>query len=380
MKRSVPLSLLVLAVLVGAVLQYPQIVSSSSSGKRIPVRAVPKTSNLTPVFATTLNVDRTDDSFANDCTDEPDDCTLRGAILSANSNLSADPVIISLKPGATYGLTLNDGTQENGAASGDLDITTSLHTVTFVGGGSSGPNATIIDGAGLNTNFRDRVFHVTGSGVTVTFQNLVIQNGQAVDDGTEGVSLNPRNQNTHRAGGGILNNGGSVTLDNVLIQSCQALGRADTNANPAGILEARGGGVASLGATGTVVVTNSTLSGNAAQGGSAPQNFNNKNAGSNAKGGTIYFEGGTLNISASRIDSSAANGAMVAPSTKQPGQRWLWWIGPGRRSVGRRRNSSIITPRLIVLAQGGNAGGGGNSGGPGGAADGGGLRVSVTLR
>src|SRR4030095_11389619 len=108
---------------------------------------------------------------------------------------------------------------------GDLDITTSLHPVTIAGGGASAPNATIIDATALNSgSVRDRVFHITAPNVTVVFHFLVIKNGKAADDGTSGVSTDPAAQNTNRAGGGILNNGGSVTLTNVAIQTCQAVG------------------------------------------------------------------------------------------------------------------------------------------------------------
>src|SRR5262249_42259904 len=157
--------------------------------------------------------------------------TLRSAIAAANADLSGNPTVINLTVPGTYNLTLTNATQENSAATGDLDITTTLHSVTIAGGGSTGPNATIIDAGGLNTgSFRDRAFHITGSGVTAIFQDLVIQNGQAADDGTNGASTNPATQNTNRAGGGILSNGGSVTLTNVIIRSCQALGRGDDNA------------------------------------------------------------------------------------------------------------------------------------------------------
>ena len=57
-----------------------------------------------------------------------------------------------------------------------------------------------------------------------------------------------------------------------------------------------------------MVITDSTLTANTAAGGNGG-NFNN-GAGSNAKGGSIYFEGGTLNINESRIDNSAANGGI----------------------------------------------------------------------
>src|SRR5947209_4207427 len=310
MKRQVAWALLTPFVLVCASLMYTQSASSSSSNQRIAVpQAIPKTFNLILPAATILTVDRTDDTAtATACTAAPNDCSLRGAIIASNNDVSANPVTINLQPATTYNLTLTNATQENAAATGDLDITTSLHSVTIVGGGSSGPNATIIDAAGLNTgNLHDRAFHITGSGVTVVFQDLVIQNGKAADDGTGGASTNPATQNTNRLGGGILNNGGSVTLTNVVVQSCQAQGRGDNNANPGGILEARGGGLASLAATGTVAITDSTLSGNIAQGGDGPGGVNN-NVGSGAKGGSIYFEGGTLNITRSRIDTSAANG------------------------------------------------------------------------
>src|SRR6266566_3361762 len=165
MKNKVAWSLLTLVVLVGAFINFTPSASSSSSNLR--------TFNLMP-DATTFDVDRTDDTAAaTACTDADNDCSLRGAIIAANANLSADPVIISLQPATTYSLTLTNATQENAAATGDLDITTTLHTVTIVGGGSSGPDATIIDAAGLNTgSVRDRVFQITGSGVSVTFQDL----------------------------------------------------------------------------------------------------------------------------------------------------------------------------------------------------------------
>jgi hypothetical protein len=205
MKRTVTWSLLMLVVLVGATLKYTQSASSSSVNQHIAVpRAVPETSNLIPAFATTFDVDRTDDTAAaTACTVAPNDCSLRGAIIAANADVTATPVVINLAPGTTYNLTLTNATQENAAATGDLDITTALHAVTIAGGG----NTTIIDASGLTSgNMRDRAFHITGSGVIAIFQDLVIQNGKAADDGTSGMSTDPTAQNANRFGGGILNN------------------------------------------------------------------------------------------------------------------------------------------------------------------------------
>ena len=139
MKRKV-WSLMALVVVVGALLNYTQRASSSSANQRIEVpRAFPRISNLNLPFATTFDVDRTDDTAAaTACTGAANDCSLRGAIIAANNDLSVNPMTINLQPGTTYNLTLANATQENAAATGDLDITTTLHTVTIVGGGSSG--------------------------------------------------------------------------------------------------------------------------------------------------------------------------------------------------------------------------------------------------
>ena len=376
MKRKVIWSLLTLVVSVGAFLNFTPTTSSSSAKPQVALpRAAPGTANLVPAFATTFAVDRTDDtSAASACTAAANDCSLRGAIIAANADVSATPVIINLQPATTYNLTLTNATQENAAATGDLDITTSLHTVTIAGGGSSGPSATIIDAAALNVgSLRDRAFHLTGSGVTVILQDLEIQNGKAADDGTSGVSTNPTAQNTNRAGGGILNNGGSLTLDNVSVQSCQALGKGDSVINDHTTLDALGGGLASLAATADVIITDSTLTANTATGG-VGGNFNN-GSGSNAKGGAIYFEGGTLNISGSRIDNSAANGGNGG-SVDQNGQTnggfgglaqgGGVWVGAGTVSINNTTFESTV-------ASGGNSGAGGNGSEPAGGADGGGL-------
>src|SRR4051812_12134169 len=137
MKRKAAWSLLALSVLVCAFLTYtPSASSSSTNQQRAVPRAVPAASSLILPLATTLTVDRSDDTAAaSACTAAPNDCSLRGAIIAANADLSADPVIINLQPATTYNLTLANATQENAAATGDLDITTGLHSVTIVGGG-----------------------------------------------------------------------------------------------------------------------------------------------------------------------------------------------------------------------------------------------------
>src|SRR5258705_158301 len=388
MKRKVIWSLLTFVALVGAFLTYTQSASSSSSYQRIVVPpAVPALSNLMLPLTTTFDVDHTDDSAAAaPCTGAANDCSLRGAIIAANTDVSANPVRINLQPATTYNLTLANATQENAAATGDLDITTSLHSVTIVGGGSSGPNASIIDAAGLTSgNMRDRVFQVTGSGVSLILQDFAIQHGQAADDGASGASTNPAAQNSTRAGGGILNGagidvngvavngGGSVTLTNVVVQACQTLGKGDSVINDHTTLDAWGGGLASLGATGNVIITGSKFTANTAAGGNGG-NFNN-GAGSNARGGSIYFEGGTLSINGSRIDNSAANGGKGGDQDQNgqtnggfggTAQGGGVWVGAGTTTINN-------TTFENTAAKGGDSGTGGNGSEPAGPADGGGL-------
>jgi hypothetical protein len=358
MKRKVALSLSMLVVSACAFLTYTQSASSS-----------PPSPNMAPLLM--FNVNSTADIFSPGS----GTVTLRSAIAAANADPSANPSVINLPPG-TYSLTLTNAAEENADVTGDLDITTTLHSVTIAGSGTSGPNATIIDATGLNTGaLHDRAFHLTGSGVTAIFQNLVIQNGEATNDGTNGASTDPTTANNgNRAGGGILNNGGNVTLNNVIITSCMSLGRGDVAGGvTGGILEARGAGLASLG-TGTVMITNSTLTGNTALGGNGSAGAN-VNIGSGAKGGSIYFESGTLNIDGSRIDTSAAtagNGSDVPQNGALNGgngglaQGGGVWVGTGTATIN---NTTFDT----TVATGGNSGAGGNSSGPAGEADGGGV-------
>src|SRR5262245_35471683 len=167
MKRQVAWSLLIIVALAGAFLTHPR--SASSSPPAVVMPPPPSTINV--------------NSAADILSPPAGVVTLRSAIAAANADLSATPVVINLQPATTYSLTLANATQENAAASGDLDITTTLHPVTIVGGGSS----TVIDAAGLTSGtMHDRAFQITGPGVTAIFQDVTIQNGQAADGGNSG--------------------------------------------------------------------------------------------------------------------------------------------------------------------------------------------------
>src|SRR2546423_4983122 len=274
----------------------------------------------------------------------------------------------------TYNLTLSNATQETAAAAGALDINASHHSVTITGGGSAGPNATTISAAGLNGGTsHDRVFQIVSGANNVMFAGVIISNGRAADDGTNGVSTVSASQSTMGTGGCILNNGGSITLRNVVVAHCRALGRGDHVINDHTALDARGGGLASLGAGGNVSITDSRFASDTAAGGNGGD-FNN-GAGSNAQGGAIYFGDGTLNITSSRIETTDANGGKGGNQDQNgqtnggfggTAQGGGVWIGGGTATIDNTTFESTV-------ATGGNSGTGGNGAEPAGPADGGGI-------
>jgi len=126
-----------------------------------------------PATAATYVVDRTDDSTVNTCSVMPDNCALRGAILKANANPGADEIVL---PPGTYLLSI-DGTGEDLAATGDLDVRDEL---TIRG---AGPELSVIDAGSV-----DRVFHVRAPGERLTLRGLQVRGGVcAPGDGGGGI-------------------------------------------------------------------------------------------------------------------------------------------------------------------------------------------------
>ncbi len=176
-------------------------------------------------------------------------CTLRAAILETNALAGADTITL---PAGVYTLTIG-GSGEDNAATGDLDITDSL---TINGAGAT---SALIDGGAL-----DRVIHIFNA-VMVNIYGVTILNG------------NPGSA----SGGGILNAGGNLTVDDSII-------RGNT------VTDWTGGGIYSNAA---LTVTNSTVMSNTANSGD---------------GGGIYHDGGTLTLTHNDItNNSADNGGGV---------------------------------------------------------------------
>ncbi len=172
--------------------------------------------------AVTFTVSKAADTADGTC---DADCSLREAVNAANALAGPDTIDL---PTGTYALTIaNTAGQENAGAEGDLDISGDL---TLIG---NGPSGTIIDG-----NAIDGVLHIL-TGV-VDISRVTIRNGNSPSDG-----------------GGVLIDGGTVTIDESAIvdNGCAGLGGGIQNSS------------------GSLTVSDSTVSGNTANAGGGIGNF-----------------------------------------------------------------------------------------------------------
>jgi hypothetical protein len=289
--------------------------------------------------------------------------SLRWAITQANNSPDANDTI-QLQIGALYQLTrVNTGGQDNDNIDGDLDIRNvgylaGTKTITIIG---LGPVRATIQQTVL-----DRVFHVIGPNVIVRFNNVEIVGGRAVDNGTAAVSPGT----THAWGGGVLNDGGTVSFTNAVVASNSALGGAGTN-----------------GADGT----------------SAAVNGQDGTNGRHALGGGIYSSAGTLLISSSQIFNNRAvggaggdGGAGYNSTTGDGGNGGFGGSGGSARGGAIYaasgdvivRQFSLVFSNAATAGLGGNGGAGGNGsaganggnggvGGSGGSAAGGGIYAAA---
>jgi predicted outer membrane repeat protein len=150
-----------LSLIVNSLVFFALVVTSLAS----PARAEPQVT-----FTVTANNDLVDVTPGDGvCETVAGSCTLRAAIMEANTHVGADTIIV---PAATYFLII-PGIDEDLGATGDLDVTESL---TITGAGSS---TTIIDAVGLG----DRVFHLPSTAESVTISGLTIQKGGLISSG-----------------------------------------------------------------------------------------------------------------------------------------------------------------------------------------------------
>ena len=212
--------------------------------------------------ATILRVDRSDDPGASVgvCSPAPNDCSLRGAISTANGGIGQ--VIIRLQADTTYNLTRKALSPEDANATGDLDITRGVTIEGHADGGSA------ISGHSIN----ERVLHIAADAITVTLRRLTIQDGTA-------LGSDPSND-----GGGIYQPYTNTTL---------TLANSTVMRNTVGN---EGGGIYS---SGNLQLTNSAVVGN-----------NGSLSGFAAAG--IYSNGGTVTVTNGEVSRNTNNMGIVA--------------------------------------------------------------------
>jgi hypothetical protein len=242
--------------------------------------------------------------------------TLRQAVSAFNAD-NSDPGggttdIIQLAAG-TYTLSIPNASgnkHEQGNASGDLNInnTNFINPILTIQGApldANGNPTTIIQ-----QTQADRVFQILNQGggsegpETVIFKNLIIEGGDALENGGNGVAAD----STDALGGGILDNGGEahVTLSNVVLKSNKAVAGSGLNAYGGGIFVAgdnQGRGLLSIQNS---VVQNDSALGGAVAGVSA----NGRPEGFAAGGGVAASGGGVINTTSIGCNVSISNSAL----------------------------------------------------------------------
>jgi len=151
--------------------------------------------------AAAFTVTKTADTADGTC---DSDCSLREAIIAANAAAGADTITL---PAGTYTLSIA-GTDEDAAATGDLDVTDDL---TITGAGAASTIVEACDSSGGPCSGIDRVFEIWSA--TVEISGVTIRNGDAGTDAGGGISnfgelvLNEStvtaNTSTTNCGGGI---------------------------------------------------------------------------------------------------------------------------------------------------------------------------------
>ena len=213
----------------------------------------------------------------------PAPCSLRAAIQETNALPGNDVIVL---PGGLYTLT-RTGTADDTALNGDLDVTS---TGQGLGQGLSivgaGARTTRIAGTGtervldvVNVNVSASISGTTISGGFASGQGGGIENGgilTLVDSNVTG--------NLAALGGGVYTTG-QATLERVTLDANRAV-----SVRTFGV----GGGLYAAPGS-TVAVTNSTISGNTAEG-----------AGS--EGGGIYFGGSSLSLASTTVAANLTDG------------------------------------------------------------------------
>jgi len=265
-------------------------------------------------------VDTTDDVV-----DDSDGVTsLREAIIEANSTPEDDT--IQLTAGATYNLTIS-GSDEDAAATGDLDIVAGAGEITVI---SEGEEQAIIDAGGIE-GLGDRVLHVLED-AALQLENVEVTGGFVTNGSGGGISnsgtisindstISGNLENFSNGGGGIYNSSTANITNSTISDNSAFYGGGIQNTGTANISDSTitgnfgnslGGGIQN---TGTANISDSTISGNSADitgGGifnSGTVNLNNSSVSGNsadASNAGGVFNSGIANINNSNISGNSA--------------------------------------------------------------------------
>lgn len=237
------------------------------------------------------------------CVDSLGKCTLRAAIQEANALPGFDTITL---PAGVYILTI-PGTEEDSAATGDLDI---IQDLTING---EGAGVTVVDANGI-----DRVFHGPLTGITININDITITGGNSAHGGGIHTNINNTvsisrctitNNTVSVNGAGVEANGTYVIRDSTISNN---------------ITQGDSGGGIWLD-TGTMELINSTVSGNSAVnlGGGiyAAQdslldviNSTIKDNSANTNGSGIYIESGTVTLKNTIFDNNSGSSTCFSDS------------------------------------------------------------------
>jgi hypothetical protein len=211
--------------------------------------------------------------------------TLREAITNANNDPGTATDTVQLSAG-TYMLTIPNTANNHDVSGtqGDLNVTGTAHALVIQGTTDANGNPTSI----IRQTVADRVLQILnlngGAAATVTLKNVIIDGGNAQDDGSAGAVAGQ----SDALGGGIMDDGGNLTLINVVVQNNR------TTAGAA--FSAQGGGV--FARAGSLTITNSFIQ----------KNSITDNGGGATAGGGVFYNGDTCSISGSTLSDNVVVG------------------------------------------------------------------------
>jgi CSLREA domain-containing protein len=245
-------------------------------------------------------------------------CTLRAAVQEINASGAADTIDLAI---GTYELDTIGGSGEDAAATGDLDVTSTI-TILGEGAGASCPQAgTTCIQAGGDGLPQDRVFDVLSTG------NLTLEDLTVADGDVSGSN-----------GGGVRNHG------IVRLERCEVRG------NEADV----GGGLYSNGTSASVI--DSTFVGNDALAGAA--------SGIHAESGSLSVENSTFSgeldtalrsvdalttLTHVSIQGALGNGLAASPSTSSITIENSLVVGSGVADCAFSGSPALIQPNLGTL-------------------------------